>query len=144
MVLAFAGMYRLVHSRIGHICMSLQQNEELASSIGVNIANLRLIAFAISSFLGGVSGAVFAAVTQSVYPSSFTTTDSVNFMLNCFLGGLGYVFGPMLGTLTLYFGWNVLFETGRFQLLIYSTLMIVLMLVLPNGMLSLGEGRRKA
>ena len=143
MVLAFAGMYRLVNSRIGHICMSLQQNEELASSIGVNITNLRLIAFSISSFLGGVSGSVFAAVTQSVYPSSFTTTDSVNFMLNCFLGGLGYVFGPMLGTLTLYFGWNLLFETGRFQLLVYSTLMIILMLVLPNGLLSLGERRRK-
>lgn len=143
MVLAFAAMYRLVHSRIGHICMSLQQNEELASSIGVNIVHLRLIAFAISSFLGGVSGAAFAAVTQSVYPSSFTVTDSVNFMLNCFLGGLGYVFGPMLGTLTLYFGWNLLFQTGEFQLLIYSSVMILLMLVLPNGLLSLGEGRRK-
>ncbi len=143
MVIAFAAMYRLVNSRIGHICMSLQQNEELASSIGVNIVHLRLIAFAISSFLGGVSGAAFAAVTQSVYPSSFTVTDSVNFMLNCFLGGLGYVFGPMLGTLTLYFGWNLLFQTGEFQLLIYSSVMILLMLVLPNGLLSLGEGRRK-
>lgn len=143
MVLAFAAMYRLVNSRIGHICMSLQQNEELASSIGVNIVHLRLIAFAISSFLGGVSGSVFAVVTQSVYPSSFTVTDSVNFMLNCFLGGLAYVFGPMLGTLTLYFGWNLLFETGEFQLLIYSTAMIVLMLILPNGLLSLGENRRK-
>ena len=49
----------------------------------------------------------------------------------------------MLGTLTLYFGWNLLFETERFQLLIYSTLMIILMLVLPNGLLSLGESRRK-
>jgi branched-chain amino acid transport system permease protein len=137
MTLCFAGMYRLVHSRIGHICMSLQQNEELASSIGINIAYLRVIAYAISSFLGGISGAVFVAVTQSVYPSSFTVTDSVNFMLNCFLGGLGYVFGPMLGTLVLYFGWNLLFSTGEFQLLIYSTLMIVLMLVLPNGLLSL-------
>lgn len=137
MTLCFAGMYRLVHSRIGHICMSLQQNEELASSIGVNIAYLRIIAYAISSFLGGISGAVFVAATQSVYPSSFTVTDSVNFMLNCFLGGLGYVFGPMLGTLVLYFGWNLLFETGKFQLLIYSTLMILLMLVLPNGLLSL-------
>ena len=137
MTLCFAGMYRLVNSRIGHICMSLQQNEELASSIGVNIASLRVIAYAISSFLGGISGAVFVAATQSVYPSSFTVTDSVNFMLNCFLGGLGYVFGPMLGTLVLYFGWNLLFETGKFQLLIYSTLMIILMLVLPNGILSL-------
>ena len=45
-----------VHSRIGHICMSLQQNEELASSIGVNIAALRVMAYAISSFLGGLSG----------------------------------------------------------------------------------------
>src|SRR4029450_104499 len=38
MVLCFAGLYRLVHSRIGKLCQSLQQNEELASSIGVNIA----------------------------------------------------------------------------------------------------------
>ena len=143
MILCFAALYRLVHSRIGHICMSLQQNEELASSIGVNIASLRVMAYAISSFFGGLSGAVFIGATQSIYPSSFTVTDSVNFMLNCFLGGLGYVFGPMLGTLVLYFGWNLLFETGEFQLLIYSAAMIILMLVLPNGLLSLGSSWRK-
>ena len=143
MVACYAGLYRLVHSRMGHLCMSLQQNEELASSIGVNIASLRVIAYAISSFLGGVSGAVFIAATQSIYPSSFTVTDSVNFMLNCFLGGLGYVFGPMLGTLVLYFGWNMLFSTGEYQLLIYSAAMIILMLVLPNGLLSLGAARKK-
>ncbi|MDG4897395.1 branched-chain amino acid ABC transporter permease [Mesorhizobium sp. WSM4976] len=143
MVVCFAIMYRLVNSRIGKLCQSLQQNEELASSIGVNIANLRVIAYAVSSFFGGVSGAIFAAISQSIYPSSFTVTDSVNFMLNCFLGGLGYVFGPMLGTLVLYFGWDLLFQTGRFQLLIYSGLMIVLMLVLPNGLLSLAETTRK-
>jgi branched-chain amino acid transport system permease protein len=143
MVLCFAGLYRLVHSRIGKLCQSLQQNEELASSIGVNIAALRVIAYAVSSFLGGVGGAIFVAISQSIYPSSFTVTDSVNFMLNCFLGGLGYVFGPMLGTLVLYFGWDLLFQTGRFQLLIYSTLMIVLMLFLPNGLLSLGPRLRR-
>jgi branched-chain amino acid transport system permease protein len=143
MVVCFAVMYRLVNSRIGKLCQSLQQNEELASSIGVNIAWLRVIAYAVSSFFGGVSGAIFAAISQSIYPSSFTVTDSVNFMLNCFLGGLGYVFGPMLGTLVLYFGWDLLFQTGQFQLLIYSGLMIVLMLVLPNGILSLAEMTRK-
>ncbi len=143
MVLCFAAMYRLVNSRIGKLCQSLQQNEELASSIGVNIAYLRVIAYAISSFFGGVAGAIFVAISQSIYPSSFTVTDSVNFMLNCFLGGLGYVFGPMLGTLVLYFGWDLLFQTGEFQLLIYSTLMIVLMLFLPNGLLSLGSIARK-
>ena len=136
MILSFAGMYRLVNSRIGHLCRSLQQNEELASSIGVNISYLRIIAYAISSFLGGIAGSVFIAISQSIYPSSFQVTDSINFMLNCFLGGLGFVFGPMLGTLVLYFGWDLLFETGRFQLLIYSSCLIALMVLLPNGLLS--------
>lgn len=137
MVLTFAAMYRLVNSRLGHLCRSMQQNEELASSIGVNISYIRVIVFAISSFLGGIGGAMFGSIAQSVYPSSFQVADSVNFMLNCFLGGLGYVFGPMLGTLVLYFGWDLLFELGRFQLLAYSSLLIILMLFLPNGLLSL-------
>ncbi|MGB5742815.1 MAG: branched-chain amino acid ABC transporter permease [Sedimenticolaceae bacterium] len=143
MVLTFAGMYRLVNSRLGHLCRSMQQNEELASSIGVNIAYVRIIVFAISSFLGGIAGAMFGSIAQSVYPSSFQVADSVNFMLNCFLGGLGYVFGPMLGTLVLYFGWDLLFELGQFQLLVYSGLLILLMLVLPNGLLSLRLPQRK-
>ena len=145
MTVTYAVLWRIVNSRLGHLCRSLQQNEELASSIGVDIARLRVLAYAISSFFGGVAGAGFIAISQSIYPSSFQSTDSVNFMLNCFLGGLGYVFGPMLGTLLLYFGWDLLFATGRFQLLIYSSLMIILMLLLPNGVLSLldRKGDRK-
>jgi len=96
-----------------------------------------VIAYAISSFLGGVAGAVFSAVSQSIYPSSFTTQDSINFMLNCFLGGLGYVFGPIVGTFVLRFGWDLLYQTAQWQLLIYSAVLIALMLVLPNGLLSL-------
>jgi branched-chain amino acid transport system permease protein len=142
MVLAYVVLWRIVNSRMGHLCRSLQQNEELASSIGVNIAALRVIAYSISSFLGGIAGAVFVAISQSIYPSSFQVADSVNFMLNCFLGGLGYVFGPMLGTLMLYFGWDLLFTAGQYQLLIYSSLLILLMLVLPNGVLSLLDRKR--
>lgn len=145
MILCFAGVYRLVNSRLGQLCRSLQQNEELASSIGVNIGYLRVIAYAISSFLGGLGGAMFVAISQSIYPSSFGVADSINFMLNCFLGGLGYVFGPMLGTLVLYFGWDLLFLTGEYQLLIFSTVLIALMVWLPNGLLSVrlpGRGRK--
>ena len=137
MCLCFAGLYRLVHSRVGKLFGALQQNEELAASLGVNVPALRVLAFAISSFLGGVGGAIFVAISQSIYPSSFTVTDSVNFMLNCFLGGLGYVFGPMLGTLVLYFGWDLLFQAGQYQLLIYSGVMILLIVALPNGLMSL-------
>jgi amino acid/amide ABC transporter membrane protein 2, HAAT family (TC 3.A.1.4.-) len=137
MVLVYLVLWRIVNSRLGHLCRSLQQNEELSASIGVNTAWLRVLAYAISSFFGGVAGAMFVSISQSIYPSSFVVQDSVNFMLYCFVGGLGYVFGPMLGTLLLYFGWDLLQVAGQYQLLIYSGTMIALMLVLPNGVLSL-------
>ena len=141
MLLTYAALYRLVNSRLGHLCRSMQQNEELASSIGVNISYIRIVIFAISSFFGGLGGAMFGSIAQSVYPSSFQVADSVNFMLNCFLGGLGYVFGPMLGTLVLYFGWDLLFEFGKYQMLIYSTVLIVIIRFLPNGLLSIRFGK---
>ncbi|MFD1159431.1 branched-chain amino acid ABC transporter permease [Roseovarius aestuarii] len=145
MVVTYAALYRLVNSRLGHLCRSMQQNEELASSIGVNIAYIRIVIFSISSFFGGIGGAMFGSIAQSVYPSSFQVADSVNFMLNCFLGGLGYVFGPMLGTLVLYFGWDLLFELGKYQMLVYAIILIGVIRFLPNGLLSvrLGKGGRK-
>lgn len=144
MIVTYLVLWRIVNSRLGHLCRSLQQNEELSASIGVNTAYLRVLAYAISSFFGGIAGAMFASIAQSIYPSSFVVADSVNFMLYCFLGGLGYVFGPMLGTLLLYFGWDLLSIAREYQLLIYSGIMILLMLVLPNGVFSLldkKEGR---
>ena len=141
MILTYATLYRLVNFRLGHLCRSMQQNEELASSIGVNISYIRIVIFAVSSFFGGLGGAMFGSIAQSVYPSSFQVADSVNFMLNCFLGGLGYVFGPMLGTLVLYFGWDLLFEFGKYQMLIYSTILILIIRFLPNGLLSIRIGK---
>lgn len=141
MVVTYAALYRLVNSRLGHLCRSMQQNEELASSIGVNIAYIRIVIFAISSFFGGIGGAMFGSIAQSVYPSTFVVADSVNFMLNCFLGGLGYVFGPMLGTLVLYFGWDLLFELGKYQMLVYSIILIAVIRFLPNGLLSIRFGK---
>ncbi len=143
MVICYAVLWRIVNSRLGHLCRSLQQNEELSASIGVHTAYLRVLAYSISSFFGGIAGAMFVAISQSIYPSSFQVADSINFMLNCFLGGLGYVFGPMLGTLVLYFGWDLLFTTGRYQLLIYSSLLIALILLLPNGILSIFSRKEK-
>ena len=146
LIAGYACLYRIVNSRIGWLFRSLQQNEELAASIGVNVAMLRVIAFAVSSFLAGVGGAFFVASQQSIYPASFQVQDSVYFMLYCFLGGLGYVFGPIVGTFVLFLSFELLQGLNQFQPLIYSLIMILLMLWLPNGLLSLrlpglGSGR---
>ncbi|MGI9461130.1 MAG: branched-chain amino acid ABC transporter permease [Alphaproteobacteria bacterium] len=137
LLVAFLLMYRLVHSRQGILSRSLQQNEELASSIGVNVARLRLISYAISSFLGGIGGAIFIANLQSISPSAFTVKDSIDFMLYCFVGGLSNVFGPVIGATFLYLAWDWLSLTGNYQLFIYATMIITLMLFLPNGLMSI-------
>jgi branched-chain amino acid transport system permease protein len=136
-IICFAAMYRLVNSRIGHLFRSLQQNEELASSIGVDVARLRIIAFAISSFLGGIGGAFFVVTQQSIYPATFTFQDSIYFMLYCFLGGLSFVFGPIIGAFVLFIGFEFMHGLHQYQPLVFPLLMIGLMLWLPNGLMSL-------
>lgn len=137
LLLGVAVMWRIANSRIGWLFRSLQQNEDLATSIGLNIAKLRVIAYAISCFLGGVGGAFFTVSQQSIYPSSFGVQDSIYFMLYCFLGGLGYVMGPVVGTFILFISFELLHGLQQYQSLIYAIIIIVLMIWLPNGLLSL-------
>ncbi len=136
LIVGYAALYRIVNSRLGRLFRSLQQNEELASSIGINVPMLRVIAFAISGFYGGVGGAFFIASQQSIYPATFQIQDSIYFMLYCFLGGLGFVFGPLVGTFVLFMSFEFLHGLNEYQPFLYAVIMISLMLWLPNGLLS--------
>jgi branched-chain amino acid transport system permease protein len=146
LMLGFLGVWRLSASRLGWVFRSLRQNEDLATSIGINVAKYRVMAFAICCFMGGIGGAFFAAFHQNIYPATYTIADSVNFMLYCFLGGLSYIFGPIVGAFLLVISFELLHAVQDYQTLIYGLLMIACMLWLPNGILSLGRshvGKRK-
>ena len=144
MVLCFAAMYRLVHSRIGKLCQSLQQNEELASSIGVNVAYLRVIAYA---------DLVLLRRHRRRHLRRHLAVDlSVELHRHRF-GQLHAELLPRRPRLCLRADARharPLFRLGppvpdrRIPAADLSTLMIVLMLFLPNGLLSLGSlpGRR--
>jgi branched-chain amino acid transport system permease protein len=138
LVLGLAGVWRLSTSRLGWVFRSLRQNEDLATSIGINVAKYRVIAFAVCCFMGGIGGAFFSVFHQNIYPATYTISDSVNFMLYCFLGGLSYIFGPVVGAFLLVIAFELLHAVQDYQALIYGVLMIVCMLWLPNGILSLG------
>ncbi len=140
-LLAFAILlcWRMSSSRIGGIFVSMQQSEELAQSVGVNITRFRIVAFGVGSFLGGIGGGYFASTQQSVYPGGFGVSDSVTLVLYCFLGGIGYAAGPVVGTFLLFLGFQFLQDFQQYQMLAYSLLMVVVMIWLPNGILSLPE-----
>ena len=138
LVLGLIAVWRLSTSRLGWVFRSLRQNEDLATSIGINIAKYRVMAFSVCCFMAGIGGAFFVAFQQNIYPSTYTVADSVNFLLYCFLGGLDYLFGPVVGAFLLVISFELLHAVQDYQALIYGALMIFCMLWLPNGILSLG------
>jgi branched-chain amino acid transport system permease protein len=129
-------LWRIMNCRIGWVFRSLRLNEELASSMGVNVAAYRVLAFSLSSFIGGVGGSFYAVYQQNIYPASYTVTDSMNYMLYCFLGGLDYVLGALVGAFTLVLSFELLHALQTYQTLIYAGIMILAMLLLPNGIIS--------
>jgi branched-chain amino acid transport system permease protein len=137
LIVTLAVIWRIDTSRLGWIFRSLQQNEDLARSIGVDVARYRVMAYAICCFFGGVGGSYFAVAQQSIYPNVFGVPDSIFFILYCFLGGLAYVTGPVVGTFILFVAFEILHPVQQYQQLIYAALMILIMLCLPNGLLSL-------
>lgn len=136
LLLGMAAVYRLSTSRLGWVFRSMRQNEELASSIGINVAKYRVMAYGICCFLGGVGGSFFAVYFQNMYPATYTVTDLIYFMLYCFLGGLDVVYGPVIGAFLLVISFELLHGVQEYQALIYGILMISCMLWLPNGIAS--------
>lgn len=137
LVIFFIFIWRLNNSRIGQIFRALRQSETLAQSIGINIVKYRLMAYTICGFLGGISGSLFVVYIQNIFPNSFKIADSINYMLACFLGGLDYVFAPIVGSFLLTIFFEAFRDIQKYQLLFYSIIIICIMLWVPNGILSI-------
>ncbi|GAB1364651.1 branched-chain amino acid ABC transporter permease [Rhodobacter sp.] len=139
MVAGLVLLWLIDTSRVGAVFHSLRQNEDLASSLGINIAKYRVVAFSIACFYGGAGGAFFTALQRNVYPQSFQVIDSVYFMIYCFVGGLEFVLGPLVGVIALSATFELLGEFQRYQTVLYAVIMISCILFMPNGILSLAK-----
>ncbi|MDD5014015.1 MAG: branched-chain amino acid ABC transporter permease [Atribacterota bacterium] len=131
------GTWKLYNSRIGLILRSLRQSETLAQSVGINVVKYRILAYTICGFFGGLGGSLFMVYIQSIFPETFGVGDSFYYMVYCYLGGLGYVFGPVIGSFVLPITFELLRSIQQYQELIYSLIIIAFILWLPNGILSL-------
>lgn len=142
--LGVALLWLIDTSRVGNVFRALRQNEDLAESLGINVARYRVLAYTICCFYGGIGGAFFTAFQQNIYPASYQVIDSVYFMVYCFVGGLEFVAGPIVGTFLLSGSFELLHGLQRYQTVLYAALMILCILFLPNGVLSLRLRRARA
>ena len=86
---------RLQDSRIGRAWMAIREDDIAAKAMGINVRNVKLLAFALGATFGGVSGAMFAAFQGFVSPESFALMESIIVLAMVVLGGLGHIPGAL-------------------------------------------------
>jgi branched-chain amino acid transport system permease protein len=137
-VLALATWWML-RSPWGRAFIALRENPIRALSLGLDTRRYTLMAFAIGSSLGGLSGALYAPLVQFIEPSSFALGLSFNLLLMVIVGGSGNFFGPFVGALIAVLLPEWMRVTQSYYLIVYAALVMVLMAFCPAGILGLAE-----
>ncbi len=91
----------LVRTRVGRAFVAIRDRDVAAEVIGVNLTKYKVMAFAISSFYGGVVGALYAYSTSYLHPENFTLLLSIEYIAMIIVGGLGSILGSILGAVFL-------------------------------------------
>ena len=142
----FGGIYliwRIVNSRFGMVVQGLRSNERRMQAIGFPVNRYRLVCFVISGTICGLAGALLANNTDFVSPASMYWTRSGDLMVMVILGGMGSLFGPVLGTIAFLLLEEALSQFTEYWALIMGPLLLLIVLFARGGIDGmLGRARR--
>ena len=137
-----AVLWKLLQSPWGKAFTALRDNPIRAESLGVNIQAYTLLSFAIGAVYAGVAGALFAPLVEFIEPGPFAVSTSIMMYLMVVVGGAGYFFGPLLGAAVGVLLPEWLRFAQAWYLFIFGVAVVVLMLWLPDGLLSVPDRLR--
>src|SRR5712671_1872285 len=136
MLVVLAVLWKLESSRLGLIWKSIGMADNLARSLGVNIARHKLLAFTLGCFFAGVAGAFYAHFIRFLFPPEFGFLMATNILVYNFVGGRGHIIGPIVGAIFL----SLLSEPFRgspYETIFFSIAMLSTILFLPGGLITL-------
>ena len=137
-VAAFLVIRNLTLSRYGRGMVAARDNPLAATASGVSLLRIKLFAFAVSAALAGLAGAFYAVQKTVITPEDFTADFSIFFLLMIVTGGLGKLWGPVIGTLIFFLLPELLGPLQSWRLLIYGVMLLVLMVFAPHGIMGMG------
>ena len=132
---------RLKDSHLGRSWMALREDEDVAEAMGINKVTTKLLAFAMGALFSGLGGALFATKIGSVYPQSFSFIVSINILSLIIIGGMGSIPGVFVGGLALVGLPLLLSQFADFRYMIYGAVLVIMMLMKPEGLAP--EARRR-
>ncbi len=134
MLVTVAVMYRLDRSRLGKIFGAIRQADALAETVGINILRYKMLAFTIGCFFAGLGGSFFAHSNAVLHADEFGLAAMILMVIHVVVGGVGSVFGPIVGATALTVLSELLRELRQYQVLAYGIALIVTMLFFPQGL----------
>jgi branched-chain amino acid transport system permease protein len=130
-------IYRIVHSPLGHILISIRENEPRAISLGYRVNQYKLVVFVLSATFAGLAGATKALVFQFASLSDVNWTMSGEVVLMTLLGGMGTVFGPVAGAAVLETMQNYLAGFGAWVMIIQGMIFVISVMLFREGIVGL-------
>ena len=125
----------LVHSPFGRALLALHDSEPATLSLGYDTGRLKLIVFLISAAFAGLAGSLYAHFAMFISPTSFTFLHSVKFVTMVVIGGVASLWGALVGAAVLSILPEVLTVFEDYDVLIFGTILVVIMIFLPEGLL---------
>ena len=126
-------MHRIVTSLLGRTFMAIRNSDELAESLGINLARNKLLSFLLSVFYAGLAGGLYAGFVRFLGPDlagTHHTFEMTTFML---IGGIGTILGPLLGAIGMPWLSQHLQFLQEYRYVVFGPLIIVLVIFVPNG-----------
>jgi branched-chain amino acid transport system permease protein len=138
--------HNLSDSRFGRGFLALKGSETAARALGLNVTHLKLVAFGLCAFYTGMAGALFAPLVRFVDPSVFDIMVSISFVSMVIIGGIGSVWGSVLGAVFVAGAPQVLTYVGldNVQRSLYGVALILSLMFLPDGLVSLFRRKGRA
>ncbi len=135
-------MWRIVHSPLGDAFVALRENEHLAELVGIDARRHAILAFTIGGFFAGIGGSLYAHYVSFVGPDVFYFSYTTIFLVMVVTGGMGSIVGPVIGALVFTLLPEYLRITEGYRLIFFGTILVLVMLFLPNGMYEIWTRRR--
>jgi branched-chain amino acid transport system permease protein len=129
----FLSIYRIIHSPFGEVLKAIRENEPRAISLGYKTDRYKLVAFMLSATLAGVAGATKALVFQLASLTDVHWSMSGEVVLMTLVGGLGTVFGPVIGAFIIVAMENYLAEFGQWVTVIQGVVFVTCVLLFRRG-----------
>jgi branched-chain amino acid transport system permease protein len=134
MLLAVYASFAILRSATGRAFMAIREDPLSAAAAGVNVRRYKLIAFILSAVYAGVAGSLFAHMTPGyIHPNNFTVIEMVTLLLMVVLGGIGNIWGGIIGAILVTIIADISRDYYFYQMLLFGSVIVGTVIFMPKG-----------